>query len=124
MIKADATFYFVDYKGDKLDGKDAEKYLTEASYTVFNYTYGRTGRDNLTAFQIDRVKRAICAQAELTFEANAGGTVEAGNISSYSADGVSITFDTTSLSGSVNRVPHAVRRYLLPTGLINRTLFE
>lgn len=117
MIKADSTFYFLTYKGNKLDKSNAEHLLEEAAVDVFNFTFGRTGRDNLTAFQTEMVKKAICAQAEYALENN--NNFQDKNISSYSADGVSITFDNT----NANAIPAIVRKYLLPTGLINRTLY-
>lgn len=118
MIEADATFYFLTYKGKKLNNENAEHYLQEASFAVFEYTYGRSGRDNLTDFQIDRVMRAICTEAERLFEADTE-VMANGKIKSYSADGVSITFADEDSS----RIPEAVKKYLQPTGLINRTLY-
>ena len=117
MIKADSTFYFLTYKGTKLDKSNAEYLLEEAAFDVFNHTFGRTGRSDLTVFQTEMVKKAICAQADYNLEHGTDDKDQ--RISSYSADGVSITFDNS----STRDVPSAIRKYLLPTGLINRTLY-
>src|SRR5574344_1830220 len=93
MIAADSTFYFLTYKGNKLDKKEAEHLLSDASIDVFNSTFGRTARTDLTDFQTEMVKKAICAQAEYNLEHSSDD--KDSRISSYSADGVSISYDNS-----------------------------
>lgn len=68
-------------------------YLEAASSDVDSMTFNRItacGFDNLTAFQKEKVRSAVCRQAAFRYE-NAGLFESA--IQSYSINGVSVTYD-------------------------------
>ena len=69
-----------------------EKFLTKASHQIDSMTFNRIvdkGFDNLTAFQQDIIKRAVCDHANFIYEnEDALSSV----IDSYSINGVSMKF--------------------------------
>ena len=67
MSYTDAQYYTDIYGGTIISAEDADRQLDKASDQVDSMTFGRIseiGFDNLTPFQQDKVKKAVCSQAE------------------------------------------------------------
>lgn len=124
QVVADYKYYRDVFKGHK---SEEEIDLDTASMEVYMATYCRAKKDKVTPFQCEMVKMAICAQADNNANTvdTATGAELPDNVESYSIGDVSIGFDTskttpaesaTSQTGICKRA----RKYLLPTGLLNR----
>ena len=111
MFKTSSSFYFSEYDGTVLNEDNVENALYIAAVDIFNMCNGKEPR---TDFQKDLYQRAICKQAEVNETAD---NIPAG-MTSFSIDGMSYSFDTSKTSG-INK---DVKKFLLPTGLLNRCL--
>jgi hypothetical protein len=99
---ADYDYYKGTYKGE-LDEETAEKLLEEASDQVDRLTYGRIrhrGFDNLTEYQQEMIKKAVCYQAD--FVSNYGDYLSA-PLNGFSIGDVSLNFakDNQGAGGTV-----------------------
>lgn len=121
MSYVDYEYYRDEFKG-KLDEELVMSLLEEASDHADKMTYGRIrkyGFDNLTDFQKDRVKKAICYQAEFINKYDEFLNMP---ISGYSAGDISLSF------GEENKGPGGIVAdkktldYLSQTGLTSRRL--
>lgn len=77
----------------EMTAQEIENQLEAASVDVDGLTFNRItacGFDRLTAFQQDRVQRAVCQQADFRFQ---NADLFDGVIQSYSLNGASVTFD-------------------------------
>ena len=90
-LYADSQYYSNIFKGCVLiDFK--EKYLKLAQEKINSITFNRIvkiGFDNLTEFQQEKVREAICYQAEYIYMNGYNN----GNVSSYSVLDISVTVD-------------------------------
>lgn len=118
-VTADFSFYSDVYKGKK---QEAEIDLNTAALEIYTATYCRAKDNKVTPYQREMIKLAICAQAD--YNANTLDTADVGieGVTSYSIGDVSISFDANSESSSSSQssVCKKARKYLLPTGLLNR----
>lgn len=90
-LYVDEDYYFGEFNGEKLD--EPEKYLNLAQEKIDSITFNRIakkGFDNLTEFQKEKIKEAICYQAEYIFE-NGFNNEENSDISSYSVLDINIS---------------------------------
>lgn len=80
------------YKGSIIPDNDLEKTLRQASRHIDSLTYNHIvgqGFSNLTPFQQDLIREAICQQADFEYEnADEISTI----LSSYSLNGASVQF--------------------------------
>lgn len=91
MAYADYEYYRDTFKGG-LDEKTATKLLEEASDQVDRLTYGRIRRkgfENLTEYQQEMIKKAVCYQAEFI---NNYGDYLSSPLSGFSIGDVSLSF--------------------------------
>jgi len=121
MSYVDFEYYANTFKG-KLDQDTVDKLLVEASDEIDKLTYGRIRRkgfDNLTEFQQDRVKKAVCYQAEFV---NTYGDYLSSPLGGFSIGDVSLSI------GQENQGPGGIiadkktLSYLSQTGLTSRRL--
>lgn len=80
----DSSYYYDIYQGE-MPGEYFNKKIKEASEKIDEVTFNRIvriGFNNLTDFQKEKVKEAVCAQADYIYEN--GYDNDEGDISSYS----------------------------------------
>ncbi len=90
----DKKYYTDTFQGKTIPESDVEKYLMLAQEKIDSITYNRIvaiGFDNLTEFQQDCVRKAICYQAEHYSE----NGIESSSVSSYSVLDISVNIDNT-----------------------------
>lgn len=118
-VTADYAFYTGAYKGKKTE---AEIDLNTAALEIYTATFCRAKEDKVTPYQREMIKLAICAQAD--YNASTIDTADAGleGVTAYSIGDVSISFDANaeSSNSSQSGICKKARKYLLPTGLLNR----
>lgn len=89
MGYVDKEYYTDVFKGTLIPVEDIQKELDFASDIIDQLTYHRIIRDKLTAFQLDKVQKAVCIQAEHTLKM---GEFPEG-LSSYTMNGTGVTLD-------------------------------
>lgn len=120
MAYADYEFYVNEYFGTTLSMDDANIYLERASSAIDRAT--RSGvNDTLTAFQMERIKFAVCLTAD--FLCSFGDASATGTVSSYSIGDVSLTLsDGDKATVEAYGVPQKAYDELIQTGLLYRGL--
>ena len=125
---ADLSYYLNDsgawaYGDEYPKGEKLDHFLSVASDAVDALCYGRIrkiGFDNLTEFQQEKVKKAVCFHAKflLTY-----GDLLNSPLSSYGINGVSMSFDTSKVvtQGDVT-TNQAVMQQLRQSGLATRLI--
>lgn len=92
---ATTDYYFDTYKGKVIQAGDIDIALRNASRHIDSLTYNRIvrqGFSNLTEFQQDVIREAVCQQAEFEHEnADEISTI----LSSYSLNGASVQFGSS-----------------------------
>lgn len=107
-------------RGYICDTDNAEKYLRLAHNKIDELTFNRIkgiGFENLTDFQQECIKNAVCEQAEFYVE---NGT-EGSTIKNYSLAGVSVTMSDEKEHDRMG-VSATVYNYLKMTGLMSRRI--
>lgn len=110
--------YYNNFSGliiEKLDSK-----LEKATDQINSLTYNRIigiGFDNLTPFQQDKIKKAICVHAD--FIDQYGSYIDM-PLSSFSAGSVSVNFNAQKINGITTT--QEVLNYLSQTGLSCRRI--
>lgn len=120
MAYVDYQYYKDEFNGTVLDESNSKQRLERASDQVDSLTFNRIrakGFDNLTDFQKDRIKKAICIHAE--FIEQYGDYINM-PLNSFSAGSISINFSTKTING-VNTTQE-VLNYLNQTGLTCRRI--
>lgn len=87
-----SEYYKSSFNGTTIPESELDKYLRIASEKIDTLTFNRIvylGFDNLTEFQKNHIKDAICYQAEYSYE----NGVEPSNLKSYSVLDISVTLD-------------------------------
>lgn len=98
---------------------EVERVLERASDQVDNLTYNRIsayGIDNLTPFQLERVIKAVCQQADFVYQY---GSYLDMPLSGYSAGGVSVSLKVSEGPGGV-KTTDSVIALLKASGLTHR----
>ena len=117
---ADYKFYKENTNG-KLDEKSFKQEITEASYFLQYITLGKSDKSD-----VDNLKYAACAIAEMYAKEKAWYDSGASRTKSENTDGYSVTYTTELKDGEVledllARKAHQIaRKYLAMTGLLNR----
>lgn len=92
---AGPEYYLDTYKGTVIPSGDLEKALKQTSRHIDSLTYNRIvgrGFSDLTAFQQDVIREAVCQQADFEHEnADEINTI----LSSYSLNGASVQFGSS-----------------------------
>lgn len=121
MIKyADSSFYYNVYGGTVLECSTAEYYLKRSCRHIDSMTFNRIKFENLTEFQQEIIREAVCIQADFEYE---NRDILNMYLKSYSINGVSLSADTEKII-KVNGVCTSDEVYslLMQTGLMCRRL--
>lgn len=121
MAYVDIEYYKKEYGGNIISDEELNSKLSRASDQIDNLTYNRIsaiGFDNLTEFQKDKVKKAVCYQAD--FMAQYGEYLDM-PLSGYSAGSVSLSFNPKEGGGNT-KTSDEVINLLRGTGLTSRRL--
>jgi hypothetical protein len=111
---------YVDFGGEG-EQSEIEKQLSEASLQIDKACYGRVkglGFENLTEWQQEMVKRAVCSQVDFIVEY--GDFIDS-PIAGYSAGSTSVSFKAGSLQNGIV-VSNKAKICLTNAGLISRRL--
>jgi hypothetical protein len=115
-------YYSDEFMGVKLPNDEIEKYLKLAQEKIDSITFNRIvaiGFDNLTEFQKEKIKEAICYQAEYIFE-NGYNNENNRDISSYSVLDISVSKDNSGSNKTLaerNNMSEIAYDYISKTGL-------
>lgn len=115
-------YYSDEFSGVKLPDDKIEKYLKLAQEKIDSITFNRIvaiGFDNLTEFQKEKIKEAICYQAEYIFE-NGYNNENNRDISSYSVLDISVSKDNSGSNKTLaerNNMSEIAYDYISKTGL-------
>ena len=118
---ADYSFYTGEYYGKLLSSEEFPEYATRADAWLSELTFGRYSSPDLSESQLQAVKMAECAVADLWYQLQ---TEQASNpaISKETVGSHSVTYrtGTEAASGWAARIYETAARYLLTTGLLYR----
>lgn len=120
MSYVDGVYYKANFEGNILPYEGINSKLDRASDQIDTLTYNRIvriGFDNLTEFQKDKVRKAICIHAE--FIEQYGDYIDT-PLSGFSAGSTSVSFNTNKVNGITTT--QEVLNYLKQTGLTCRRL--
>ena len=115
-------YYSDEFMGVKLPNDEIEKYLKLAQEKIDSITFNRIvaiGFDNLTDSQKEKIKEAICYQAEYIFE-NGYNNENNRDISSYSVLDISVSKDNSGSNKTLaerNNMSEMAYDYINKTGL-------
>lgn len=121
MSYVDEDYYKNEYGGNIISDKEIKQKLNKASDQIDSLTYNRVvaiGFDNLTEFQKDKIKKAICYHVD--FVAQYGEYLDT-PLSGYSAGDISLSFTPQQGGGNV-KTSDEVTNLLRSTGLTSRRL--
>jgi len=114
--------YYRDIFGGNMDEKEANKFLKEASFEIDNICYGRikhTGFNNLTEYQQELVKQAVCYRAEFISKYAEYLNMP---ITGFSAGDISMSFKSENETDIGIYADKRTIEYLARTGLSSRRL--
>ena len=118
---SDYDFYQTEYFGKLLSSEEFPEYATRADAWLSELTFGRYSSPDLSESQLQAVKMAECAVADLWYQLQ---TEQASNpaISKETVGSHSVTYrtGTEAASGWAARIYDTAARYLLTTGLLYR----
>jgi len=115
----DSDYYKNTFKGILIPDNELPNRLETASDAVDDLTYNRItalGFENLTSFQQDKIKKAVCIQADFLYQY---GDYLNLPVDGYTAGSISLSFGK---DDSKIKVPGAVSNYLRQSGLSCRIL--
>lgn len=120
---ADNDYYNNDFLGEKKisDSKILNEKLILASQKIDEITYNRIvgkGFENLTPFQQEKIKDAVCYQANYILE----NGIESTDITSYSVLDINISVDKKETIAAKLNVSEIAYSYIKQTGLSNGIL--
>ena len=120
MAYADATYYKDTFLGNTIPDDRLSNKLERASDQVNSLTYNRIigiGFDNLSEFQKDKVRKAVCLHAE--FIEQYGEYIDM-PLSGFTAGSTTVNFNGNKINGVTTT--QEVLNYLKATGLTCRRL--
>ena len=114
-------FYQTDYYGKLLTSEEFPEYATRADAWLSELTFGRYASPDLSESQLQAVKTAECAVADLWYQLQAE-PVSDPSISKETVGSHSVTYRTEAeaAAGLAARIYDTAARYLLTTGLLYR----
>lgn len=121
-LYVDKKYYFDEFKGNKIPKDEVEKYLKLAQEKIDSITYNRIvaiGFSNLTVFQQEKIRDAICYQAEYIYS-NGYNSEDNRDISSYSVLDISVSVDNSNSNKTIaqkENMSEAAYDYVHKTGL-------
>ena len=120
-------YYQKNFEGNKIPDKEIEKILKLAQNKIDRITFNRIvgiGFDNLTDFQKEKVRDAICYQANYIFE-NGYNNENNSDISSYSVLDISVSVqtkdDNSKTKAELEYMSELAYDAIVQTGLMQRT---
>lgn len=119
MSYVDENYYTLVFEG-KINEEEIRPFLERASDAIDSMTYNRiTGKgfNNLTQFQQDKIKKAVCHHAEFMHQY---GDYLNSPLSGFSAGSVSVSINTENLNGI--STTSQVIQYLNQSGLTCRVI--
>ena len=125
-LYVDKAYYLNEYHGSIPDS-DVEKYLEKSQEKIDSITYNRIvriGFDNLTSFQQEKIRKAICIQADYIKE-HGYNDKDDSEISSYNVLDISVSVkDSSSKNTTAKRLHVDEEAYDLvhKTGLDDKIL--
>lgn len=102
-LYVDKKYYSDNFNGNKLPEDEIEKYLKLAQEKIDSITYNRIvaiGFINLTNFQQEKIRDAICYQAEYIY-ANGYNNEDNRDVSSYSVLDISVRVDNSNSNKTI-----------------------
>lgn len=121
-LYVDKKYYFDEFKGNKIPKDEVEKYLKLAQEKIDSITYNRIvaiGFSNLTVFQQEKIRNAICYQAEYIYS-NGYNSEDNRDISSYSVLDISVSVDNSNSNKTIaqkENMSETAYDYVHKTGL-------
>lgn len=120
---ADNDYYNLDFFGEKKisDPKELNEKLILASQKIDEITFNRIigrGFENLTKFQQQKIKDAVCYQANYILE----NGIESTDITSYNILDINISIDKKENKAAKLNVSEIAYNYIKQTGLSNGIL--
>ena len=123
MVNAytDINFYENSYRGDTLPESEVETWLKRASDAVNRATRFKIGDNpskNLTPFQLERVRYAVCIAADFFYSSGSASLSEM--VSSYSIGDVNVNLDNSSDAICIKNygIPYGAYEELVSSGLM------
>lgn len=118
---SDFDFYQTEYYGKLLSAEEFPEYATRADAWLSELTFDRYSSPDLSESQLQAVKKAECAVADLWYQLQ---TEQASNpaISKETVGSHSVTYRTGTEAASswAARIYDTAARYLMTTGLLYR----
>lgn len=102
-LYVDKKYYIDEFKGNKVPINEIEKYLRLAQEKIDSITFNRIvaiGFNNLTKFQQEKIKDAICYQAEYIY-VNGYNNEDNRDVSSYSVLDISVSVDNSNSNKTI-----------------------
>lgn len=102
-LYVDKKYYSDEFKGNKVPINEIEKYLKLAQEKIDSITFNRIvaiGFNNLTKFQQEKIKDAICYQAEYVY-VNGYNNEDNRDVSSYSVLDISVSVDNSNSNKTI-----------------------
>lgn len=121
-LYVDEKYYLDNFNGNKLSENEIEKYLKLAQEKIDSITYNRIvaiGFNNLTKFQQEKIKDAICYQAEYIYS-NGYNNEDNRDVSSYSVLDISVSVDNSNSNKTIaqkKNMSETAYDYVHKTGL-------
>lgn len=124
-LYADRNYYFDTFGGDLIPAESVDKYLELAQEKIDSITFNRIvyiGFDKLTSFQQDKIKKAVCYEAEHILN-NGYNNEDNSDISSYNVLDISVNLKDNTKKTQADEVNMCELAYDLinKTGLANRS---
>ena len=102
-LYVDKKYYIDEFKGNKVPINEIEKYLRLAQEKIDSITFNRIvaiGFNNLTKFQQEKIKDAICYQTEYIY-VNGYNNEDNRDVSSYSVLDISVSVDNSNSNKTI-----------------------
>lgn len=102
-LYVDEKYYSDNFNGKKIPEDEIEKYLKLAQEKIDSITYNRIvaiGFNNLTNFQREKIRDAICYQAEYIY-VNGYNNEDNRDVSSYSVLDISVSVDNSNSNKTI-----------------------
>lgn len=122
MSYVDSSYYKENFKGNILNEDTLENRLERAADQIDKLTYNRIVKiefKNLSPFQQDKIKKAVCLQAE--FIEQYGEFINM-PLSGFSAGSTSVSFNGSIINGITTT--QEVINYISQTGLNSRRIYN
>lgn len=124
-LYVDKKYYSDEFKGNKVPINEIEKYLKLAQEKIDSITFNRIvaiGFNNLTKFQQEKIRDAICYQAEYIYK-NGYNNEDNRDVSSYSVLDISVNVDNSNNDKTIaqrKNMSEMAYDYVHKTGLDNK----